>query len=138
MQTLREYRPTARVHPDPDLLSPTRRVSRSRYFLNAVALPCAALLTLAAVWSWSARTVPPEYPADPAYATTVGGYQRIALDDGSVVELNASTHIRVHYSLGERRVELLRGEAHFTVAKNLQRPFRVLADGVAVRAVGTA
>jgi transmembrane sensor len=35
-------------------------------------------------------------------------------------------------------VELRRGDAHFTVAKNPERPFRVEAGTVAVRAVGTA
>jgi len=35
-------------------------------------------------------------------------------------------------------VRLVRGEAHFTVAKNPARPFIVEAGGVAVRAVGTA
>jgi transmembrane sensor len=38
----------------------------------------------------------------------------------------------------ERRVELVRGEAHFTVIKNPARPFIVTAGGVQVRAVGTA
>ncbi|HLP26553.1 MAG TPA: FecR domain-containing protein, partial [Acidobacteriota bacterium] len=38
----------------------------------------------------------------------------------------------------ERRIELLRGEAHFDVAKNPARPFIVAANHVAVRAVGTA
>ncbi|HRG57142.1 MAG TPA: FecR domain-containing protein, partial [Lacunisphaera sp.] len=38
----------------------------------------------------------------------------------------------------ERRIRLERGEAHFTVAKNPDRPFIVEAGGVSVRAVGTA
>lgn len=72
------------------------------------------------------------------YATGANGYGREVLADGSVVELNANTEVQVNYLPAERRVRLLRGEAHFTVAKNKQRPFWVEARGVAVRAVGTA
>lgn len=37
-----------------------------------------------------------------------------------------------------RRVELLRGEAHFEIAKNQSRPFIVAIDHVEIRAVGTS
>jgi len=60
------------------------------------------------------------------------------LADGSVLELNGDTAAEVTYTAAERRVRLTRGEAHFTVAKNPARPFRVEALGIAVRAVGTA
>jgi transmembrane sensor len=60
------------------------------------------------------------------------------LSDGSIVELNDSSEVRVHYTDAERRVQLVHGEAHFTVAKNQARPFFVETRGVAVRAVGTA
>jgi transmembrane sensor len=62
----------------------------------------------------------------------------MALDDGSVVELNAGAKVEVKFTPQERHVRLVRGEALFTVAKNPTRPFIVNADKVAVRAVGTA
>jgi transmembrane sensor len=65
-------------------------------------------------------------------------YESRALDDGSVVELNGGAQIEVRFTTEERRVRLVRGEAHFLVAKNPLRPFVVEAGGVAVRAVGTA
>lgn len=61
-----------------------------------------------------------------------------ALSDGSVVELNAGAEIAVDFSGPLRRVALHRGEAHFQVAKNPERPFVVEARGIAVRAVGTS
>lgn len=137
LQSLRDYRPTARAHPDPDLLSPKRRRSMSGWFYASVTLPFAAMLLLAAAW-WKTASPPVEGPTAQNFATTMGGYQRVALEDGSVVELNSNTEVRVNYSTHERRLELLRGEAHFTVAQNRQRPFWVAADGVTVRAVGTA
>lgn len=136
LQGLREYRPTARAYPDPDLLSPAR--TSHRWFSQAaVALPFAAMLVCGVFW-WSAHSAPTDRLADQSYTTTAGGYERVALEDGSVVELNSSTDIRVRYSRTIRQVKLLRGEAHFTVAQNKRRPFFVAADGVTVRAVGTA
>ncbi len=60
------------------------------------------------------------------------------LPDGSVVELNSGAEISVQFTPSERGVRLIRGEAHFAVAKNPSRPFVVTAGGVQVRAVGTA
>lgn len=63
---------------------------------------------------------------------------RQVLPDGTVVELNAGAHIEVTYTEDVRGVQLLGGEALFTVKKDAQRPFVVTAGDVAVRAVGTA
>lgn len=60
------------------------------------------------------------------------------LPDGSVVELKEGAEIAVDFSSVTRSVRLLRGEAHFQVAKNPPRLFVVSASGVEARAVGTA
>jgi len=83
---------------------------------------------------WQPRTV----SFTRAENTEIGGLKRMALPDGSVVQLNTDSAVEVQYTAGERRVKLLRGEAHFSVAKNAARPFLVFAGGVDVRAVGTA
>ena len=95
----------------------------------------AAALALAALggWQWARPQ-----PSAQRYATSAGGYERVVLADGSVVELNAHSEVRVDLLPGERRVALVQGEAHFTVAHDPARPFIVSAHGVAVRAVGTA
>ena len=54
------------------------------------------------------------------------------LSDGSVVELNATAEIAVDFSAARRDVRLVRGEAHFSVAKDASRPFVVSAGGVQV------
>lgn len=71
-------------------------------------------------------------------ATEADGLRRLELPDGSVVHLNASSRITLHFAAGERRVLLQAGEAHFAVARDAARPFVVTAGDVAVRAVGTA
>ncbi len=63
--------------------------------------------------------------------------ERRMLVDDSVVELNAGAEISVDFTPLQRGVRLVRGEAHFTVAKDTTRPFVVTAGAVSVRAVGT-
>lgn len=72
-----------------------------------------------------------------AYATSIGEIRRIPLPDGSTVELNTRSKIRVDFRAKSRDVHLTEGEAFFTVAKDPRRPFRVLSDAAQVRAVGT-
>lgn len=134
LQQLRDFRPEARMHPDRDLLRGARPARRVVPFAVVVPAALAACLALAAVWWWAAGGT----SHGQRYATTVDGYQRVALEDGSVLELNANTEVQVQFSPSERRVSLERGEAHFTVAKDKARPFRVGAGSVAVYAVGTA
>jgi transmembrane sensor len=71
------------------------------------------------------------------YTTGVGEQHLITLGDGSVIELNAQSRIRVRYHSREREVDLLRGQALFNVAHEATRPFIVYAAGTQVRAIGT-
>jgi transmembrane sensor len=84
-------------------------------------------------WLQPARSVGPH-----RFVTAAANQEQIALNDGSVVNLNASSEVRVRLTASERHVTLAAGEAHFAVAHDPARPFIVTAAGVAVRAVGTA
>lgn len=144
LQGLREFRPEAQVHPDRDLLAGARRpAARIISFPAATALAGLAAAAVVAVLFWPRATQDAPAIVRPGlatkvYATTADGYQRATLADGSVLELNANSEVRVDLLPAERQVRLLRGEAHFTVTKNPRRPFIVQTGSVAVRAVGTA
>jgi transmembrane sensor len=71
------------------------------------------------------------------YATGKGERQRITLADGSIVDLNAESQLRVSFASSERRVVLGEGEAIFDVTHDARRPFKVEATGRVVRVVGT-
>jgi transmembrane sensor len=71
------------------------------------------------------------------YTTAVGEQRSVTLPDGSVVDINTDSDMRVDLDARERRIELLRGEARFKVAKNPARPFIVTTAEARVRAVGT-
>jgi transmembrane sensor len=92
------------------------------------ALAASALLTLGGTWVYGQRNT---------YSTGIGEQRSIVLNDGSTVELNSRSRVRVRFSAAERDVELIEGQALFRVAKNPNRPFIVSADGTHVRAVGT-
>jgi transmembrane sensor len=61
----------------------------------------------------------------------------IALEDGSRIVLDRRSRLRVAFTAAARDVELLDGQAHFEVAKDAHRPFRVRTGSAEVVAVGT-
>jgi transmembrane sensor len=73
----------------------------------------------------------------PTYKTGIGEQREVKLPDGSIMNLNTRSRVKIHFSNGERQVELLAGEALFTVARDPSRPFRVVADRTVVQAIGT-
>ena len=81
------------------------------------------------IWWQLART--------PTYGTGAAEHRTLRLPDGSNVQLNARSRIELHFTAGERVVELTEGQALFSVAKNPARPFIVRSDDARVRAVGT-
>jgi transmembrane sensor len=72
-----------------------------------------------------------------SYSTGIGEQRTIQLQDGSTVELNARSRIKVRLTEHQRDVALIEGQALFRVAKDKQRPFVVRAGDAQVRAVGT-
>jgi len=71
------------------------------------------------------------------YTTDIGEQRSIYLEDGSRVELNAGSKIRVRLNDRRRGIELLKGEALFQVAKDEHRPFIVTTGDAQLRALGT-
>ncbi len=71
------------------------------------------------------------------YATRRGEMLRIALPDGSIVNLNTASSIDVRFSEAQRTIVLEGGEVLFDVAKDAKRPFVVLAGRTRVQAIGT-
>jgi transmembrane sensor len=67
-----------------------------------------------------------------------GERREVALNDGSTVQVDPETQLRVKFNDRIRSIWLEHGRAVFKVAKNPNRPFEVYADDTVVRAVGTA
>ncbi len=133
LQTLRGYRPGATCHPDPDLLVPSRRTRKPAVVWGLVA----ACLALGGFLGFKRLLPGDSRPTGQHYITEAGGYYRLLLPDGSSMEMNARTEVRVSFSNRERHIALVRGEGYFVVARDASRPFVVEANGLRVRAVGT-
>lgn len=72
------------------------------------------------------------------FQTKMGESISHVMSDGSIIWLNSSSKINIDYSDDYRRINLVKGEAHFEVAKDPSRPFEVYANDRLVRAIGTA
>src|SRR5579859_13788 len=71
------------------------------------------------------------------YETAIGEQRSLTLADGSTIELNALSRVRVHFTATERRIDLLDGQVLFHVTHDAARPFIVHSGAASVRAVGT-
>jgi transmembrane sensor len=98
----------------------------------AVAAALLVAATGAGIWAETLRS------GWQVYRTEFGGFQRVALADGSTAMLNTNSELRVRLSSSRREIVLEKGEALFTVAHDIRRPFDVTAGDTIVRAVGTA
>lgn len=70
--------------------------------------------------------------------TALGQRQHLVLADGTAVDMNTATVLRVAMSGFTRKVTLEQGEALFNVAHSALRPFEVHAGGGILRDIGTS
>jgi transmembrane sensor len=71
------------------------------------------------------------------YSTAVGEQRSFPLEDGSLIELNSRSRVRVRFTAQARTIELLSGQALFRVAPEPGRPFVVRSGSLRAKAVGT-
>ncbi len=75
--------------------------------------------------------------SDALYSTHHGQHETINLADGSHLELNSDTEVHVHFNYWKRTVELVRGEAFFSVVHDADHPFVVTAANGQIKDIGT-
>lgn len=71
------------------------------------------------------------------YSTSVGEQQAVRLADGSIVNLNTGSHLKVRIDAESRDLWLTQGEALFKVQQDSTRPFRVHTRDAVIQAIGT-
>lgn len=116
------------------VLSASAGRRRRRRRINAALAGVAIMAFAGVLWTARSRTEAAASASRPLVLLP----ETRRLTDGSVVELKSGAEIAVDYTGIFRRVQLMRGEALFQVAKNKERPFIVTAAGIDVRAVGTS
>jgi transmembrane sensor len=110
------------------------RVDRRRFSL---ALAASVALVVIGLVAWQRFALQPAASEVTSVGTAVGENRTVLLEDGSKVVLGGDTQLEVAMSKDTRSIELSRGEALFTVAKDRSRPFKVHAGDATVIAVGT-
>ncbi|MEI9988980.1 MAG: FecR domain-containing protein [Rhizomicrobium sp.] len=101
-----------------------------RRFAAAAAV---AILALAGGWGGLRWLSAPD-----DYTTAFGERRVVTLADGSHVSLDSDSEVTVRYSRTARELNLVKGQARFDVAHDVQRPFSVLAGNQKIVATGTA
>lgn len=130
----------AQLVPEPPGKVPVASAAPRRRGLLAASI-AAGLVGLAALVAWRLMPQTPRALAMPrieAFASAVGEHRSVTLADRSVVTLNTDSLIEVSLGGNTRELRLVRGEAHFAVAHDAIKPFRVTAEGRVVQAIGTA
>lgn len=134
LDALAEWRPKHANRPNPDLL----RAGARRKWLGALIFVIVGAAIVAGVYTTrQMRSIsPPRPPAEHRGLVILPRSEHVSLPDGSVVMLNENAVIEPKFSATERQVRLVRGEAHFCVAKAMLPTFVIEAGGVLVRSNG--
>ena len=123
-----------RVLPGP-LMPAAKRGRRTVGLLVGAAALAAAIL----LWApWSARPALRPAPLGVTEFTTGPGESSLLhLNDGSIVRLGPSSHLRFDGSASQRRTVRFRGRGFFAVATDSLRPFVVQTDAGTAEVLGT-
>jgi transmembrane sensor len=76
-------------------------------------------------------------PAERTFATATGGHEIVSLADGSTIELNTDTTLRLTQGRSGRMARLEKGEAYFQIRHDAAHPFVVVAGDHRVTDLGT-
>ena len=118
-------------NPDMPLISQKPRSKMVNFFAIAAML---SMFVLSVLFFMTSATV----DSSNAYITKTGEQRSILLEDGTLVNMNTQTKIKLNFSKKFRQVELIQGEAIFNVAKDVNRPFKVNSGFAIAQAIGTS
>ena len=76
-------------------------------------------------------------PADKVYTTPLGGRMTVKLADGSEIQLNTNSMLRLSSDPTRRQATLERGEAYFAIKHDASNPFVLTVAGHKVIDLGT-
>lgn len=101
-------------------------------------LPIKQIMAIAATMALAIVSLAAWFNQPDVYSTAIGEQKTIQLSDGTNIELNTGSEIKVAYNKKRRLVVLESGEAMFGVSHDIDRPFLVQVGDKLVRAVGTS
>jgi transmembrane sensor len=132
LDTERKQRLLGQLHPAAVVIAP--QIQRRRHGLN-YAWAAGLALALVATGAW---LINKPQTVQATYATGRGENRAFELPDGSRVELGAESRLNVNYVGTTRAVELLEGEAYFSVRHDARRPFVAHIGAIRLTDLGTS
>jgi transmembrane sensor len=117
------------------------KVSAKKQFVIAASVLVMMTAGLWAVMSGGLFKAVPEaemVASQGVYETAIGDHSTIELSDGSLLDMNTNSLVRVVYSPTARAIYLERGEINIEVMRDKSRPLSVIAGDRVIQAVGTA
>lgn len=101
---------------------------------SAAALAICALITVASLYAIRLNA---DAKAE-TFASALGQRRAVELSDGSQIELNTDSRVKVSFTSHVRHITLEKGQARFQVARNPSRPFVVRVGDEQIVALGTS
>ena len=125
-------RPSAKVLEfKPREKAPPHRPANDRGRWSAIAAVAACLIIMPAAWNASQG-------AETVYRTGIGETRNLVLSDGSRIQLDAGSELKVRLGWFQRSVAMGQAQASFDVAKDPKKPFIISVGDQQVKVVGTA
>lgn len=112
-------------------LTARRAPSRRMWIAGGVGAIAAALVAAVGVGVFT-------QPSTQVFQTDRGEVRTVRLEDGSTLQINGGSTVRVRFERGARRVFMDGAEAAFDVAHDSRRPFVIEAADQRIQVVGTA
>jgi transmembrane sensor len=116
--------------------APAHKVSSRRWPVAAAIAATVAITVMIGVLHQPGSVLFPSAEAT-RFETSIGGRRHLELSDGSSIELNTNSSVRVTLSADVRHVWLERGEAFFAIAKLHGVPFVVHSGDETITVLGT-
>jgi transmembrane sensor len=110
-------------------------LARGSRFLPVITKAVAAVALLGALGVGATFLLPK--PAEKTFVTAVGERKMLKLPDGSRIEMNTATVLRLANDGAQRKVWLDRGEAFFDIRHDATHPFVVMTAGHRITDLGT-
>ncbi len=111
-----------------------QRAARRSFVLPVLKSVAALMLVAICGAAATAYVLTPDWKT---YSTTVGGREILTLGDGTKIELNTDSVVRVAQGAHARNVWLDKGEAYFEVTHDAARPFTVAVGNRRLTDLGT-
>jgi transmembrane sensor len=106
--------------------------TKGALFFRIAAATVLISVTAGSIWYYVSQ------PVSVTYTTSIGGHETVMLADGSHIELNTDTAIRLSDTIASRKIWLEKGEAFFEITHDATRPLTVFVGSRRITDLGTS